>query len=778
MRKLFVIMPFGRKQDLRPGLLLDFDKTYQTLIRPAAEAARWTPLRIDEVTDTGLISDHYLRELFAAEMVLADVSLPNANVYYELGIRQAIATGGTVLIAFTGAHIPFDLSSQRVLFYDNDDPARARQRLAEVLVQAAVHPSLNPVRTFLEKMAISTSSLQDNPAFERDLANRVERCRNADQLIAVWQWVKNQAAVPAAPLLMLSEKLSDRAEWSIAADVLRFALATAPPDFELYRRLGYCLQFAGAAADQESLNAFERALELNPNDPETLGMMGGRAKRLGRYTEAADFYAQAAIHSPNSLYILVNQAFLGILTTPSSPQLGIDLYRRLAERIESRLDAAADEWIELVWGECLFAIGRYEEARSHYGNGAALSTSIKSLQSAARQLDMLAEVGFRGDEARSLAALLRRPQGDAEGDGGPAPVSNRERPVLPVWIHLSDLHFGSAIKNGKRESVHRFYDGENSQSLSKHLADEFARRRSHFSFDAARLHLVISGDLTYSGAKEEYQSALECLEEVCRNLNIDKRRVHMIPGNHDVNWQAAAHDRSHRFDDYLVFLVGFYGEALFRERYPLIQAPLSLAHRPAASDILAVNDWRESGFFLAGLNSCVYETEQNHYGFVGEAQLKRLRDIIADLAVPGNVVRVAVIHHHLHPFPELLRERDGHEVWTDLSTIRDAGFVERSLERFGFDLILHGHKHKPQLRETVVEDPDPSKARLRRLIVCGAGSVSCTELEPNVPNHYQVIELRCPARSNGAELVRIEWRKLPIEPGAEWSTQRAWSIAG
>jgi hypothetical protein len=35
-------------------------------------------------------------------------------------------------------------------------------------------------------------------------------------------------------------------------------------------------------------------------------------------------------------------------------------------------------------------------------------------------------------------------------------------------------------------------------------------------------------------------------------------------------------------------------------------------------------------------------------------------------------------------------------------TIRDAGLVERRLEKLGFDLVLHGHKHKPQLRETLV----------------------------------------------------------------------------
>ena len=146
-------------------------------------------------------------------------------------------------------------------------------------------------------------------------------------------------------------------------------------------------------------------------------------------------------------------------------------------------------------------------------------------------------------------------------------------------------------------------------------------------------------------------------------------------------------------------------------------------------------------------------------------------------AKPGTV-RVALVHHHLLPFPESLTDRPGENVWVDLSTIRDAGFVERSLERLGFDLVLHGHKHKAQLRETLVQDSDPSKDQLRRLIVAGAGTASCTELESNVPNHYEVIEVRSIPRRIGAEFLRVEWRTLPVEAGAEWQTVKIWNLLG
>jgi len=80
---------------------MDFDRVYATLIRSAAEAADFDPLRSDEIAEPGRITDQFLRELFHADTVLADVTLPNENVFYELGVRQTMGTGPTILIART-----------------------------------------------------------------------------------------------------------------------------------------------------------------------------------------------------------------------------------------------------------------------------------------------------------------------------------------------------------------------------------------------------------------------------------------------------------------------------------------------------------------------------------------------------------------------------------------------------------------------------------------------------------------------------------------------------
>ncbi len=51
----FVVMGFGKKTDFETGRVLDLDKSYKNMIKPAAEAAGLTCIRADEIVHSGLI---------------------------------------------------------------------------------------------------------------------------------------------------------------------------------------------------------------------------------------------------------------------------------------------------------------------------------------------------------------------------------------------------------------------------------------------------------------------------------------------------------------------------------------------------------------------------------------------------------------------------------------------------------------------------------------------------------------------------------------------------
>jgi 3',5'-cyclic AMP phosphodiesterase CpdA len=313
--------------------------------------------------------------------------------------------------------------------------------------------------------------------------------------------------------------------------------------------------------------------------------------------------------------------------------------------------------------------------------------------------------------------------------------------------------------------------------LSEHIIDDLASLPVRY--DSSRLHLVVSGDLTWSATDPEFDRARQCLAEIITGLDIPIERVHIVPGNHDVNWNLARDEQSRRFDNYLRFLGRFYGPVLMKQKFPAIKWPVGIdEERPLPGEILTLTLSPDDGLLIAGLNSCVYENEEHHYGYIGDRQLKLVRNQMTALEVPPEAVRIAVMHHHLHPFPEYLPVSPARELWTDVSTVRDAGIVERVLEKLGFDLVLHGHKHRAQTRETLVREPGPQKYSPQKLIVCGAGSVSCLELEHAVPNQYEVIEFTHMPRRGDAQFIRVLWRTLDVAPGAEWVTSQTWDIPG
>ena len=53
-----------------------------------------------------------------SEVVIAEISSSNANVFYELGYAHALDKP-TVLLARRGEVLPFDVSGYRVIFYDD-----------------------------------------------------------------------------------------------------------------------------------------------------------------------------------------------------------------------------------------------------------------------------------------------------------------------------------------------------------------------------------------------------------------------------------------------------------------------------------------------------------------------------------------------------------------------------------------------------------------------------------------------------------------------------------
>ncbi len=782
-KSLFVIMPFGIRP-LESGELHDFDGFYHALLRPLAEEAGFAVLRVDEVVQSGDITDQAFKYLMNSDVVVADVSSPNGNVYYELGIRQAISSGRTILVAIRGTSLPFDIAAQRVLFYEQEYQHDDRFR---ILFGSALSPEqpepISRVRKTLESMGLSLNRTSDQTTFEQEFNHKIERASTAEQLVAVWHWAKNFPSLPTSGLLKLSAKLANVGDFSSAADALQAGYPQAEDDYEVHRQRGFYLRKLGDyEAAKDELN---RALTLNPNDPEALGMLGGLYKREGDYAQALICYERGLVLSPDSLYLRVAYAGnLLIADAAGNLDAGLALYRSLSGFISSNPSYVGDFWADLVLAEASFALGQeaiaFGNARRAIENGAGRV----ELESTAEQILLIGDAGVNSELARRLSqalmdaargsrALLKvEMQSTSDADRGTASLVSGPRLIF----HLSDIHFGSKLGNGsERVDMHRFADSENSRRLSLEMIDEMNRAMERTNCNSDDVVIVISGDLTYTATENEFKLVSAFLSETCTTVGIRPDQVVLIPGNHDVNWAAAQQNLTHRFDDYLSFVHDFYGETLFRKRFPLIEWNFQVnGERPKANEIIYFGKHADVTF--VGLNTCVFEDYQHHYGFVGRAQLDKVTALLKD----STALRFAVMHHHLLPYPEPLEARSAGNVFLDMSTVRDAGLVEKRLEKLGFSLVMHGHKHKPQFRESLVLDRfDESDVR-RSLLISGCGStgVSEEELEQSQSNHYAIIEPLRSARQPAAEFLRIEWRELSFAADAEWATMARRTING
>jgi len=133
----FILMPFGKKKD-ENGKEIDFDKVYIHFIKPAIEAADLDPIRADEEQIGGIIHKPMYERLILCEYAVADLSISNANVFYELGIRHAIRPHSTISIFEKQSKLPFDISFLRSLPYDRKlhDLESLKNQLTKKLLHA------------------------------------------------------------------------------------------------------------------------------------------------------------------------------------------------------------------------------------------------------------------------------------------------------------------------------------------------------------------------------------------------------------------------------------------------------------------------------------------------------------------------------------------------------------------------------------------------------------------------------------------------------------------
>jgi hypothetical protein len=103
----FVLMPFRE----------DLDRVYDTIKEVVVLRHRMTCARADDIYSVGIIIEQVWAKICEAQIIIADATGRNPNVFYEMGLADAV---GKRLVVLTQSmdDVPFDLRHRRTIRYN------------------------------------------------------------------------------------------------------------------------------------------------------------------------------------------------------------------------------------------------------------------------------------------------------------------------------------------------------------------------------------------------------------------------------------------------------------------------------------------------------------------------------------------------------------------------------------------------------------------------------------------------------------------------------------
>ncbi|HRH73882.1 MAG TPA: TRAFs-binding domain-containing protein [Zoogloea sp.] len=438
----FVAMPFGTKPNDK-GEQVDFNRIFDELIKPALEDAGLEVLRADKEQRAGDIRLDMFQELLMADLVVADLSIDNPNVWYELGVRHALRARGVVLVQGPRSTKPFDIYTDRKLTYHlkdgAPDPAHLaddRKAIAEMTIAtlAAWHERpVSPVYGLLPNLlepdwkTLRIGAVREYWHRHDAWAALIEKARKAGRPEDVLV-LADEAPVTALRVearLKAGTALLKGRHYNYALEQFELALGFDPTNLDAARQRGICLQRLKRPDDARS--AYEAILAEHPGDVETLSLLArldkdawmdawnhpehSPAKKYedATYEEALlkaaiAGYARAFRAAPGHYYSGINAVTLmhlhshltheGEFNTEAHAMAGGVAWAATCEQAP-----AQRFWAAATLGDLAVLQGNAEAVKDAYQAAIALADKDWfALDACLAQLRLLASLGFRPDE--------------------------------------------------------------------------------------------------------------------------------------------------------------------------------------------------------------------------------------------------------------------------------------------------------------------------------------------------------------------------------------------
>ena len=455
----FVAMPFGVKKDTQ-GTEIDFNRVYIELIKPALEGAGLDVFRADEEERAGDIRTDMFQELLIADLVVADLTLDNPNVWYELGVRHALRARGVVLIS--GGRVPtaFDLYTDRKLRYNikdgMPDPATMEQDKHDLtdMVKATMESwrgrKISPVYHLMPNLqepdwkSLRIGDVQEFWQQHDMWERRIELARKAGHIgdVLVLADEAPIAAFRAEAWIKAGEALRKAEHFNFALEQLERGLAIEPHNLKGLQEQGICLQrLALAGRPGHSLDRardhYRKVLALYPQDQETWTSLGRVGKDVwvaawrkpgktpaqmrddAAYEDALlraaiDSYATSYRSNPSHYYSGINALTLMHLhqyltNDPRYDRAMNTMAGAVRFAAESKPDESQRFWSNATVGDLEVLVGTPDTIRAAYKEAIAKNDKDWfALNSCRTQLELLRDLDFRPEHVDTGIATFER----------------------------------------------------------------------------------------------------------------------------------------------------------------------------------------------------------------------------------------------------------------------------------------------------------------------------------------------------------------------------------
>ncbi len=462
----FVVMPFGKKKGM-DGQPFDFNAIYKTLIKPALEDAGFEPFRADEETASGDILTDMFQELLLADLVLCDLSIDNANAFYELGIRHALRKRGVAHIQAGRAYMPFDVFNVRTLPYHITpegipDPEHIRADITAIsrLVKdtwasnrEAVHSPIYNLLSGLKEPDRKSLQTPLATGFWREYKEWKEkvtvaqRQKHIGDILLLTEEIRNPLIREEA-VSDVGRALANLGRHELALAQYREGLEVNSSNLEFRREEAFHLNRIGRV--DEAIVKIEGILNDHPNDRESITYLGriykemwvhswkkirDKAKRTQQafdsyhwLIKSADIYTRGFRLDLNDYYPGINAFTLSMLAvhlaekfdSKKNPDPDIARLKEILPYLQSSLifgldskiaadGEKADYWtlVSLAELKVLTSENLVEVIRTYRKAITASRRNVFSLSSSLEQLEMLKALEIRPKYVQTAIRLIR-----------------------------------------------------------------------------------------------------------------------------------------------------------------------------------------------------------------------------------------------------------------------------------------------------------------------------------------------------------------------------------